>query len=375
VGRRQARLNALLATALLGVALGPVAQAGVQDVDVPAGEEIRARVEAASQQALDALGALGAAHRSGAQTVGRLTDRLTGVAQRAEALELDGIRQQALDLTDELHAFTARADVLQAEVSGLADDVAERSETLLSSLDPPPLPHSAEFDAALVELAALDDGVAPLATRSDSLVQDLTGLNAAVESLSMELAGTELPQVDPGAARAPQKPVDLSAVPVVELTTSEGVLVLALRPDEAPETVENFLKLVRQGFYDGLTFHRVVPRFLAQGGCPEGDGSGGPGWTVDAEFNDLPHRAGTLSMARFAHPDSAGSQFFLCLDDWSSELDGRYTVFGNLLVGRDTLNRISEKGSETGVPSESVVIERALARARRPEDTPASSDR
>jgi peptidyl-prolyl cis-trans isomerase B (cyclophilin B) len=363
---------------LLGVALVPAAQAGVQDVDVPAGEEVRAQVEAASQQALNALGALGAAHRSGAQTVGRLTDRLTGVAQRAQALELDGIRQHALGLTDELQALTARADVLQAEVDGLADSVAARTETLLASLDPAPLPHSAELDAALLELAALDDGVAPLADRSDDLVQVLTALNAAVESLSMELVDTEGPQAgeaDPGAARMPRTPVDLSAVPVVELTTSEGVLVLTLRPDKAPATVENFLKLVRQGFYDGLTFHRVVPRFLAQGGCPEGDGSGGPGWTVDAEFNDLPHRAGTLSMARFAHPDSAGSQFFLCLDDWSSELDGRYTVFGSVLAGRDTLQRISEKGSETGVPSESVVIERALARARRPEDTPASSDR
>jgi peptidyl-prolyl cis-trans isomerase B (cyclophilin B) len=363
---------------LLGVALGPVAQAGVQDADASALEEVRAQVEVASQQALESLGALGAAHRSGAQAVGRLTDRLTGVAQRADALELDEIRQQALDLTDELSALTARADVLQAEVHELAGSVTVRTETLLTSLDPASLPHSAELDAALLELVALGDGVAPLTARSDVLVQEITALNAAVESLSMELAGTEPPQAvegQPGGEKAPRAPVDLSAVPVVELTTSEGVMVLALRPDRAPETVENFLKLVRQGFYDGLTFHRVVPRFLAQGGCPEGDGSGGPGWTVDAEFNDLPHRAGTLSMARFAHPDSAGSQFFLCLDDWSSELDGRYTVFGNMLAGRDTLQRIAEKGSETGVPSESVVIERALARARRPEDTPASSDR
>ncbi|MBL4701216.1 MAG: peptidylprolyl isomerase, partial [Phycisphaeraceae bacterium] len=98
--------------------------------------------------------------------------------------------------------------------------------------------------------------------------------------------------------------------PQVKLETSEGTMILELWTDVAPGHSENFLKLAKQGFYDGLTFHRVLPEFVIQAGCPRGDGTGGPGWTIKAEFNDREHVKGVLSMARSADPDSAGSQFF-----------------------------------------------------------------
>jgi cyclophilin family peptidyl-prolyl cis-trans isomerase len=111
------------------------------------------------------------------------------------------------------------------------------------------------------------------------------------------------------------------------LATSKGEITLDMWPDVAPGHVKNILGLAKTGFYDGLTFHRVIPGFVIQGGCPEGSGTGGPGYKVDAEFNDRPHEAGVLSMARSSDPNSAGSQFFLCLDR-VPYLDGQYTAFG-----------------------------------------------
>lgn len=125
----------------------------------------------------------------------------------------------------------------------------------------------------------------------------------------------------------------------VRIATDRGDLVVALFPDDAPAHVAAFLKLVEAGFYDGLTFHRVEPGFVVQGGDPNGDGTGGPGYRLPAEFNARPHVRGTLAMARAADPDSAGSQFYLCLDD-ARFLDGQYTVFGMLTDGYETLDAI-----------------------------------
>jgi peptidylprolyl isomerase/peptidyl-prolyl cis-trans isomerase B (cyclophilin B) len=116
-------------------------------------------------------------------------------------------------------------------------------------------------------------------------------------------------------------------------------MVVELFPDDAPMHAAAFLKLAKAGFYDGLTFHRVEPGFVIQGGDPDGDGTGGPGYRLKAEFNKRPHVRGALAMARSSNPDSAGSQFYICLGD-ARFLDGQYTVFGQLTQGLETLDAI-----------------------------------
>ena len=124
-----------------------------------------------------------------------------------------------------------------------------------------------------------------------------------------------------------------------------------LYPEIAPKTVENFIKLVEDGFYDGLIFHRVIPGFMIQGGCPEGTGMGGPGWTIEGEFtangfqNDLKHDRGVLSMARAMNPNSAGSQFFIMHKN-APHLDGEYAAFGKITEGMDVVNRIAEEDTD-----------------------------
>ena len=124
-----------------------------------------------------------------------------------------------------------------------------------------------------------------------------------------------------------------------------GIIDIELNEEVAPITCENFKKLVNQGFYNGLTFHRVIPGFMIQGGCPLGNGTGGPGWNIKGEFaangvnNPLKHTYGVLSMARSMMPDSAGSQFFIMTSD-SPHLDGQYAAFGKVLEGMDVADAI-----------------------------------
>lgn len=125
----------------------------------------------------------------------------------------------------------------------------------------------------------------------------------------------------------------------VRIETDEGEMIIELFPDVAPDTVASFKALVGEGYYDGLSFHRVIPEFVAQGGCPRGDGTGGPGYKIKAEFNDRKHMRGTVAMARTSDPDSAGSQFYICLDA-IPHLDGQYTVFGQLVEGDEVLDRV-----------------------------------
>lgn len=141
-----------------------------------------------------------------------------------------------------------------------------------------------------------------------------------------------------------------------------GVMRGELYEDIAPITVENFEKLAKEGFYDGLTFHRVIPGFMIQGGCPQGTGTGGPGYTIKGEFayngvkNDLKHTTGVLSMARAMHPDSAGSQFFIMVAD-APHLDGQYAAFGKITEGMDVAQAIvSVKTNRADKPLEPVVI-------------------
>jgi cyclophilin family peptidyl-prolyl cis-trans isomerase len=124
------------------------------------------------------------------------------------------------------------------------------------------------------------------------------------------------------------------------LTTSEGAIELELFPDDAPRTVESFTALVGEGFYDGLTFHRVIPGFMIQAGCPRGDGTGGPGYTFEDEPNDHRVERGALAMAN-AGPDTNGSQFFIVTADACPWLDGKHTVFGRVTSGQDVVDRIS----------------------------------
>jgi cyclophilin family peptidyl-prolyl cis-trans isomerase len=130
------------------------------------------------------------------------------------------------------------------------------------------------------------------------------------------------------------------------IRTHLGDITLKLFPEVAPNHVNNFIELAQKGFYNGTTFHRVVPKFVIQGGDPNTKnpdrskhGMGGPGHQIKAEFNKKLHRRGTLSMARSAHPDSAGSQFFICVAD-SSFLDGQYTVFGEVVKGMEVVDKI-----------------------------------
>ena len=129
--------------------------------------------------------------------------------------------------------------------------------------------------------------------------------------------------------------------PVICIETEKGSMILELFPDSAPKHVDSMLSLIKKGFYNGLKFHRVVPGFVIQGGCPLGTGTGGPGYNVPAEFNSRKHLKGTLAMARAQHPDSAGSQFYICLGP-QPFLDGQYTVFGQLRQGDDVPEKIKQ---------------------------------
>lgn len=116
---------------------------------------------------------------------------------------------------------------------------------------------------------------------------------------------------------------------------------MAFYPEDAPKTVENFVTLAKKGFYDNLTFHRVVPDFVVQGGCPKGNGTGGPGYTIPAEFNAQKHLRGSVAMARSQHPDSAGSQFYICYGA-TPHLDRNYTVFGKVTSGMEHVDQIKQ---------------------------------
>ncbi len=128
--------------------------------------------------------------------------------------------------------------------------------------------------------------------------------------------------------------------PVVTLKTDKGVIRIALRPDKAPKTVENFVKLTKKGYYNGLAFHRVVPDFVIQGGDPKGDGTGGPGYTIPDEVNGLPHNVGAVAMAKTAAPNSAGSQFYIVIGKPAPFLDANYTVFGQVIEGQAVAEKI-----------------------------------
>lgn len=171
------------------------------------------------------------------------------------------------------------------------------------------------------------------------------------------------------AAETPSTPMkesaDPKAAPRAIIHTNYGDMTVEFWPDVAPRTVDNFLKLSREGFYEGTAFHRILKGFMIQGGCPNSKtgakgqpGTGGPGYQVKAEFNNRPHTKGVLSMARSSDPDSAGSQFFVCHGD-ASFLNNQYTAFGKLVDGEKVLDKIALiacVGPERSSPTERVEV-------------------
>jgi peptidyl-prolyl cis-trans isomerase B (cyclophilin B) len=153
--------------------------------------------------------------------------------------------------------------------------------------------------------------------------------------------------------------------PVVTITIENGGVIKAeLYPEIAPNTVNNFIDLANRGFYDGIIFHRVIPGFMIQGGCPEGNGTGGPGYSIEGEFsrngfkNELKHTKGVLSMARTMDPNSAGSQFFIMVED-APHLDDQYAAFGKVIEGLDVADKIvSTKTDHQDRPYEDQVIKK-----------------
>jgi len=158
---------------------------------------------------------------------------------------------------------------------------------------------------------------------------------------------------------------------VAVIQTTLGTIVLEFFENDAPNHVANFKKLAREEYYDGIYFHRVIPGFMIQAGCPltrddnrSNDGTGGPGYTIDAEFNDRPHKRGTLSMARKPDPNSAGSQFFIC-HKARPDLDGQYTVFGRVIDGMDVVDKIANANRDKrDNPLEKIVMERVSIETR-----------
>lgn len=142
--------------------------------------------------------------------------------------------------------------------------------------------------------------------------------------------------------------------PEIAIETDFGTMKLELFRDVAPIHVDSMLARIREGFYDGLIFHRIIDGFMIQGGDPKGNGTGNTGYFLPAEFSDLPHLEGTLSMARAQQPNSASCQFFICLEP-QPYLDGKYTVFGHLMEGYDTLHKIGKV--KTGGPQKSKPLE------------------
>lgn len=152
--------------------------------------------------------------------------------------------------------------------------------------------------------------------------------------------------------------------PIINIKIKDkGTIKVELYPDIAPNTVNNFISLAKNGFYDGLIFHRVIPGFMIQGGCPEGSGMGGPGYSIKGEFthngfkNNLKHSRGVISMARATHPDSAGSQFFIMVED-APHLDGQYASFGKVIEGMKIVDEIvSAKTDFSDKPYEDQIME------------------
>lgn len=187
--------------------------------------------------------------------------------------------------------------------------------------------------------------------------------NNTSENINFDIEGNVSAEFDSGSSN-PEVAMEIDKY---------GTIVIELYPSVAPNTVNNFISLVKNGFYDNNTFHRLVPGFILQGGDPNGDGTGGPGYHIQGEFtsnnftNNLKHTKGVISMARSSLPNTAGSQFFICLGDASS-LDGSYASFGKVISGIDVIESIEKEAkvsnSSTGKLTNNIIIKKALVNTK-----------
>jgi peptidyl-prolyl cis-trans isomerase B (cyclophilin B) len=191
---------------------------------------------------------------------------------------------------------------------------------------------------------------------------------ALIVMVSIQAAySADLKTKDANAKKFKQEEIKKMSETKAVIETKFGTVTLKFFPEVAPNHVNNFIELAKKGFYDGTTFHRVIPGFMIQGGDPNSKdpnkakhGTGGPGYNVNAEFSDKPHKRGTLSMARSAAPNSAGSQFFICVKD-SASLNGQYTVFGEVVSGMDAVDKIvSAPRDQRDNPSERIEMKVAI---------------
>jgi peptidylprolyl isomerase len=181
---------------------------------------------------------------------------------------------------------------------------------------------------------------------------------------STPTATQEVTQTPPATqVSGPPMTIDVEKTYFATIETEKGNIRIELFPDIAPQTVNSFVYLAREGFYDGLTFHRVVPGFVAQGGDPTATGTGGPGYTLPDEFSDRPFKEGSVGMAKTLQPNSAGSQFFICLKPQAgsadcAQLTGSYTLFGEVLAGMDVAESLTPRdpGTATGPGDKMITI-------------------
>ena len=166
-----------------------------------------------------------------------------------------------------------------------------------------------------------------------------TRLRFASAALALLICATVVAQQAKRWDREPEMKIEANKVNVARIDTTAGPIVAELYPKQAPNHVNSFVFLAKEGYYDGVIFHRVIPGFMIQGGDPTGTGGGGPGYKLKAEFNDVKHTRGVLSAARTNDPDSAGSQFFV-MHDSAPFLDGKYTAFGKVTEGIEAVDKI-----------------------------------
>ncbi len=189
---------------------------------------------------------------------------------------------------------------------------------------------------AVLALACNGDGAGTPSTQDAAQLTEQT----PATSPSLELTPMKF-------AERPELTIDPDKKYTAIIETEKGTFRIQLKPDLAIQTVNSFVFLAREGYYDGVTFHRVIPGFMAQGGDPTGTGSGGPGYTLPAEFSDTPYVRGTVGMARTNDPNSGGSQFFITFGE-QPNLNGQYTVFGEITEGMDVVDSLSPRDPDTG---------------------------
>ncbi len=228
-----------------------------------------------------------------------------------------------------------------APAQPIAVKLDQASTLVLTTFDGRKVPAEGPADVAAGATADLRAVFPALATpgtyvlfadpQGKSAPADFAGTPIVVEVLANKEQGGAAPMV-----------VKLEPLQYVQMATNAGPMTMTMAYDVAPNTVDSFLRLNGQGYYDGITFHRIIKGFVIQGGDPTGTGGGGPGYTVNQEFNAKQHQHGVLSMARTSDPNSAGSQFFICLDyAQTQQLDNKYTVFGQVVDGLPTIDALA----------------------------------